>query len=343
MRPEQWTVFREAVRGEKAGGTPVALIVDSPWIPGFLGLSHQDYYFDEEVWFEANRRIHEEFPEVIFFPSWWVEFGMAIEPSACGCRIRFHRDQPPSESPVLFRLEDAARLAPVDPETDGLMPLALRRYRKLAPRIRAAGFTLPVVAARGPLCLASFLRGVTEFLTDLAEDAEGAHALLRFTTETVIAWLRAQAGAIGPSAEGILVLDDIPGMLSRAFFLEFAQPYLKEVFGAFPPEWVKVYHNDANIRPFLADLAGCGFDALNWSYKVSPAEARAKTGGGLCLMGNVAPLDPGVRGAPGEVERAGREVVREAGGGRLVLSLGGGVSPGMPGENIRALVEAARG
>ena len=59
-------------------------------------------------------------------------------------------------------------------------------------------------------------------------------------------------------------------------------------------------------------------------------------------MGNVAPLGIGVRGTPEDVRRAAAAVLRKAGGLGMILSLGGGVSPGMPRENILALVEAAR-
>jgi uroporphyrinogen-III decarboxylase len=59
-------------------------------------------------------------------------------------------------------------------------------------------------------------------------------------------------------------------------------------------------------------------------------------------MGNVAPLDLGVRGTPEQVRDAALEVLRGAGKEPVILSVGGGVSPGMPGPNIGALAEAAR-
>jgi uroporphyrinogen decarboxylase len=38
MRPEQWEIFKRAARLEKLDKVPMALIVDSPWIPGYLGI-----------------------------------------------------------------------------------------------------------------------------------------------------------------------------------------------------------------------------------------------------------------------------------------------------------------
>jgi len=342
MLPKQWQQFRTAAKREGNTAVPVALIVDSPWIPGYFDISHIDYYDDPEVWFRANRRLIEDFPDVIFFPSWWAEWGMALEPSAVGNRIHFHRDQPPGQSRTLFHLEDVEQWAPVNPQTDGLMPFALHRYRTEKQRILDSAHTIPAVAARGPLCVASFLRGVTELMMDFVEDPDGVHRLLRFTTQLVIDWLKEQAEAVGETVDCVFVLDDIPGMISRNFYNEFAAPYLRQIFAAFPNDWVKVYHNDANTKPFLADLANIGIDVLNWSHKMDPAETRAATGENLTLMGNVAPLDLGVRGTPAEVKQAALEVMEKLEGQGLILSMGGGVSPAMPKENLLALCEAAR-
>jgi uroporphyrinogen decarboxylase len=342
MTPQQWHEFKTAAKGGRLAQTLVAVIVDSPWIPGYAGISHLDYYLDPELWFQANLKVWRDFPDLICIPSWWVEYGMAVEPSAAGNRIHFWKDQPPGQSPVLLRLEDAASLAPVNPQTDGLMPFVLWLYERHKPRIRAAGHVVPVAAARGPLCLASFLRGVTQFMTDIVENPAGAHTLLRYSTQVVIDWLRAQAAAIGEGVEGILVLDDLAGFLSRRAYLEFGHPYFKQICDAFPPGWVKVYHNDANIRPFLDLLPEAGFDVLNWSHKIPFAEAREKTGGRLCLMGNVPPLELGVQGTPDQVRAAARAIVEQSASQGLILSLGGGVSMNTPAANLHALAQAAR-
>jgi len=42
------------------------------------------------------------------------------------------------------------------------------------------------------------------------------------------------------------------------------------------------------------------------------------------------------------VRKAAAEIVAKSNGAGLILSVGGGVSPGMPKENIMALVEAVR-
>ncbi|HWR53162.1 MAG TPA: uroporphyrinogen decarboxylase family protein [Bryobacteraceae bacterium] len=118
------------------------------------------------------------------------------------------------------------------------------------------------------------------------------------------------------------MLDDIAGLSLRSY-REFAHPYLKQICDAFPSGCVKIYHNDANVKPFLSELPDTGFDVLNWTHKLDIRQARAASGGRLCLMGNVL--------------MAGGE------GSGLILSVGGGVSPGMPKANILVLTAAALG
>ncbi len=57
MLPEQWETFKRAVRREKLDKIPMALIIDSPWIPGYLGIKHLDYFLDPELWFQSNLKI----------------------------------------------------------------------------------------------------------------------------------------------------------------------------------------------------------------------------------------------------------------------------------------------
>ncbi len=340
MRPAQWEIFKQAARLENPAEVPMALIVDSPWIPKYLGIGHLDYYLDPELWFQSNLSILREFPDIIFIPSWWVEYGMAAEPSVLGAKIRFWPDNTPSEVHTLHRLEDLDQIANYEIETDAFAALTLHRIRMARQRILDAGYVLPMVTGRGPLCTAGFVRGTTNFMMDLVEEPERAHRLIDLCTNVVIDWLKAQHKAMGDTVESIFVLDDVVGFLSKKFYLEFAHPYLKRICDAFPRDWVKVYHNDAEVGACLEHLPEAGFHVLNWGKQKHISEVKRRVGGRMCLMGNVNPLEIGVRGTPAEVRAATMEVLQAAAGQGIILSLGGGVSPGMPRKNILAMREA---
>jgi hypothetical protein len=48
MRREQWETFKQAAKSRSVDRVPVSLIIDSPWIPGHLGISHLDPHFQYE-------------------------------------------------------------------------------------------------------------------------------------------------------------------------------------------------------------------------------------------------------------------------------------------------------
>jgi uroporphyrinogen-III decarboxylase len=340
MRPEQWEEFKKAARLEKLGRVPMALIIDSPWIPGYLGLKHLDYYLDPEVWFQSNLKIHREFPDITFVPSWWVEYGMAAEPSVLGAKIKFWQDNTPSEYHTLYRLEDIEHFPDYEVEADAFMALTLHQIQRHRQRILDTGEILPLVTSRGPLCTAGFVRSTTDFMIDLVENPAWAHKLIDLCTRLIIDWLKAQHAAMGDTVEGIFILDDIVGFVNEEHYLEFAHPYLKRICDAFPKDWIKIYHNDAEVAACLDHLPDVGFNVLNWGKQMDIAEAKARVGDRMCLMGNVNPLEIGVRGTPEEVRTATLEVLEKSGGEGIILSVGGGTSPGMPRQNIIAMRRA---
>src|SRR5208337_1585859 len=214
------------------------------------------------------------------------------------------------------------------------------RIKMAKQRILDAGYILPMVTSRGPMCTAGFVRGTTEFMIDLVEDPKGAHKLLDLCTRVIIDWLKAQQKVMGDTVESIFILDDIVGFVNEEYYLLFAHPYLKRICDAFPKDWVKLYHNDAEVQACLDHLPDAGFNVLNWGKQTDIAEVKERVGGRMCLMGNVNPLEVGVRGTPEEVREATLDVLEKSGGEGIILSVGGGVSPGMPKQNIEAMLKA---
>jgi uroporphyrinogen-III decarboxylase len=337
-----WERFVVAARRGTPDQVPVALIVDSPWLPGYAGIDTRDYYLFPDRWYAINRGLLERFPDAVWIPGWWIEYGMAVEPSAFGAKPHFYADRPPSVEPVVADLGFWAReIEPADPREDGLMPLVVRQYEALDERLRAEGLGVRMVCARGPMTVASYLMGVMPLMEGMALDPDGASHVLDVISKSIIRWLQAQLDAIH-APEGIMVLDDLVGMVSRRHYQAIIEPHLRRIFDAFDG-LIRVYHNDTPCEHLLPALADAHFDVFNFSHVTDVAAAKAAMGHCVALMGNVPPLDLGVRGSPDEVYRAAWDVLeRGAPGGGLILSFGGGVAPGTPPENIDALLQAAR-
>lgn len=341
MNQQKWDLIKRRAQGEELSCPPVALIVDSPWIPGYLKISTIDYISMPEVWLKANLQVERDFPEVIFLPGFWAEVGMAAEPSGFGCKVSLYHEKTPTVHPLISDIAELERITPPNPQTDGYMPLMLNFYKRMEPAVNDAGHVLKMVAARGPLTVATHLMGVSNFLLGAKLEPAKTHELLRITTTLVKDWLQAQGEAL-KAVEGILVLDDITGFFSEKDYLEFAHPYLLEVFDAFP-NCVKMFHNDTDNPVSYKHLPKLGIQIFNFTHLQPIAKVRELVGPEICLMGNVPPLGVLAQGSREAVLESARACLAETNGGKgLLLSAGGGVSPGTPGDNIRALAEAVK-
>ena len=69
MTDRQWNDLLAVLRGELRQPPPVGFIIDCPWLPGWQGLDIADYLSSETLWFEANRKAIETFPDVWFLPG----------------------------------------------------------------------------------------------------------------------------------------------------------------------------------------------------------------------------------------------------------------------------------
>jgi len=334
--------FERIVRTRSRQETMVALIVDSPWLPGFAGLNTLDFLFEPDAWLEAYEKAHRALPGAVFVPDVWVEYGMAAEPSGWGVPIRWHGDAPPSIKPLPGGIEGLLAADLPDPERDGLMPVVLRRYERMKPALAERGFAPRLAAARGPLAVAGYLVGLTELLVATRLEPENCLALIERTTELCIRWLSCQLERMDHPL-GVLVLDDVVGLIGPADAEIFAFPFLERIFKAFDG-LIHIFHNDTPNKAVYPGLAGIGMDVFNHSHEVDVGETRRLLGPDIVLMGNVPPLDILVRGTPDEVRAAADSLLkRTAEVGPLLLSPGGGVSPGTPIANLNALLDVVNG
>ncbi len=339
MTEEQWFSLKQIVKGEGPFSPTAGFIIDSPWLPGWYGISTLQYYTSEKLWLEANLKAVSTFPEILFLPGFWSEFGMCTEPSSFGAKTIWTRYALPHADRILFDLTDIDHLREPNPKTDGLLPFVLQRLLQCQPDIEKEGHQIRFAIARGPLNIASFLMGTTELMMAMMMDAERTHGLLEKITRFIINWLQLQAETF-PSTAGILILDDMVGFVGEDECREFAVPYLKRIFAAFDAD-IRFFHNDAPgliCAPYLKEM---GVNLFNFSFEHSLSEMRDLAGPTVTLLGNLPPRDVLAAGTPEIVMAKTREMVHsfpEAAG--IIWSAGGGMPPEVPTANILAFLEA---
>ena len=339
MTDQQWDVLLKTVAGEVVTPLPVGFIVDSPWLPNWFGATILDYFSSDAIWLSSNLKAIHEFPDIIFLPGFWSEYGMCTEPSAFGARCTFPRNEFPHAHRVILSEDMVDSLPAPDPRTDGLLPMMLNRLRLAQPRIEEAGHKIRFAVARGPLNIASYLMGTVEFLTMMMLNPEKAQRLIDKITTFLKAWLDLQRETF-PSIDGIFLLDDIIGFLGADEFRAFGLPAFKELFTT--DVSIRFLHNDAQCRasaPFLPEM---GVNFFNMGFDVTLNELKTLTGNKIALLGNIPPRDVLASGTPADVKRVTTDLVRSLEDcSRVILSCGGGMPPAVDTKNITAFLEAA--
>jgi uroporphyrinogen-III decarboxylase len=338
MNDKQWSDLVSVIRGEKLSIPPVGFIIDSPWLPKWSGCTILDYFTDDSAFLKANLKAIQTFPQAMFLPGFWSEYGMCTEPSAFGAVSVWDENDFPFAKKFMRAPADVERLEKPNPRRDGLLPFVIKRLKRLQPEIERSGHKIRFAVARGPLNIATFLMGVTEFLTAINTDAALMHQLLTITTDFLVDWIAYQRECF-PTIDGILLLDDIVGFISRRDFETFALPYLKRAYDA--DVTVKFFHNDAPCKASAPLLHETGINLLNFGFQHTLSDMKSWTENKITLLGNIHPRDVLAAGTPADVSRATVEMLKPLEDrSRLIVSCGGGMPPGVPTENIQALISA---
>jgi len=337
MTDPQWHTLLRVIRGELLDPLPVGLIVDSPWLPGWAGMSMLDYFTDNQSWMRANLQAAKRFDRIMLLPGFWAEYGMCTEPSAFGSLCIWHENSFPNAGKILHDYSEINRLKKPDCRHDGLLPFAIQRLRHCRAEIEASGHRIRFAMARGPLNIASYLIGHTEFLIGLKTNPEEIHQLLALITNFLVDWINLQAETFD-SIDGIFLLDDLIGFLRDEDFQEFVLPYLGRVFNSRNVS-VRFLHNDASGLITARYLAAMGVNLFNFSFQHAMNEMRTAAGPSVVLLGNIPPRDVLAQGTPRDVlQSAEKMFLPVEDPRRIIISCGGGTAPGTSTENLDALL-----
>lgn len=340
MTDKQWDILINVINGEKIEPLPVGFIIDSPWLPKWYGISILDYYSNDSLWFDANMKAINEFPDVIFLPGFWAEYGMCTEPSAFGAKCSFPVNAFPNAEKVIDSTREIVYLRIPDPFKDGLLPFMLNRLKLAQPKIENEGHKIKFSVSRGPLNIAGFLMGMTEFLISIKTEPEKAHSLLKKITEFLKKWHQIQREVFS-SIDGIFILDDIIGFIGEEDFKTFGLPYLKELYET--DVKVKFLHNDASCKVSVKYLPEMGVNLFNMGFDTDLNELKKETNNKVVMLGNIPPRDVLARGGPDDVKESVNKLIDSLEDkSHVILSCGGGMPPDVSSENINSFIETVK-
>jgi len=243
------------------------------------------------------------------------------------------------DTPVVAAPEDLDLVQEPDPRGDNGIRTYLEAVEHCVGEVGDEVFVACCFAA--PFTTAAGLRGTDTLARDLRRNPSLAHALVdrslavgrRFVRECV-------------TAGGVPVIVDpvaTGSVLSEPMFREFALPGLRGlVDGIHDLGLPAVVHVCGKTHLLLEALADTGCDALSLDV-VDLAEARARVGDRVALMGNVRPAETLLEGTPEAVEGECLECLRKAGDNPrgFILASGCEVPLHTPAANVHAMMSAA--
>jgi uroporphyrinogen decarboxylase len=273
-----------------------------------------------------------------------LENGTACNAQACGVGVHYSDETAPvAREPVLKRLEDVVDLEVPDPYTAFPMCEVLEATRILSRELGDRAW-ICARADQGPMDLAAQLRGMTEFMMDIArgEQDELIHALLDYARRVATRYAFAlidcggQSTSIGEPVAG-------PAMISPRHYKRYPWIHEKRMVDELKEHEIILHlHICGDTTKITEDFIATGAQVLEIDHKTDARALKQAAHGRTCLLGNI-DTNLLALGTPDEVDAACRELIEscQAGGG-LILGPGCALPPNTPADNVHALVEAAK-
>ncbi len=272
-----------------------------------------------------------------------LENGTACSAQACGMEVHYRDDTAPvAGEPLLRSLEDVAGLEVPDPYTAFPMCEILKATRILSRELGDRAW-ICARADQGPMDLSAELRGMSEFMVDIAtgESEDLIHALLDYARRVATRYACAlvecggHSTSIGEPLAG-------PSMLSPRHYRRYPWLHERRMVDELKQLGIVLHlHICGDTTKITSDFIETGAQVLEIDHKTDAQHIKQAALGKTCLLGNV-DTNLLARGTPGEVEDACRSLIEICmPGSGFILGPGCALPPNTPAANIHALVEAA--
>src|SRR5579885_1206663 len=264
-------------------------------------------------------------------------------PDAMGLGLEFIEGQGPVFAHPIRNENAINRLSVPDLEKLKYVYDAIRMVRhELAGQVPLIGF------CGSPWTLAAYMiegesrSGFPRVLKMMQEEPFLLHNLLDVLAQSVSAHLNAQIEA---GVQVVMLFDTWGGLLDTPNYEEFSLYYVKQITA----NLLRNYNNNNSKIPlilftkggsrWLEQMATSGCDVIGVDWEVSLGEARSRVGSRVALQGN---MNPGVLlESPEAVRKEVERVLSSYGqGSGHVFNLGHGITPDVPPDNVKVLVDA---
>ena len=240
---------------------------------------------------------------------------------------------------------DLARYTPPDPNvTDGLNSIDWPALRTSVQRQKLEGRLVSAGLPHGHTFLRlQDIRGYENLLLDMIDGEPRLSKLIQmvenFNYQYVMRWMELEPDLMNyPEDLGM----QVGPMLSPAHFRRYIKPVYQQIMKPARERGCIVHmHSDGDIRTLVDDLVEGGVDVINLQDLVNGMDWIAeKLKGRVCIELDIDRQRITARGTPRDIEDLIRQEIKTLGGQRGGLMMVYGLYPGVPLDNVKALMDA---
>jgi MtaA/CmuA family methyltransferase len=302
-----------------------------------IGARYCDYATDYRVLVEGQLRTAELFE----FDYVNTMSDPAREAADCGAAVRYFDNQPPAldeENALLAEKSKLISLAMPNPLGGGRMHHGIHAIAELKRRV--GNDKLVEGWIEGPCAEAADLRGINSLMLDFFDDPHFVRDLFEWVVEMELRFAHAQVEA---GADMIGIGDAAASLVGPEIYREFVWPYEKKLVDGVRALGVPArLHICGNTRFCLKEMGELGCAVVDLDFLSPLADARATMPAAQVLLGNIDPVAVLRDGIRDQVFAATAQCHRDA-GARFIVGAGCEVPGDTPHENLRAMLEYARG
>ncbi|MGD9093796.1 MAG: uroporphyrinogen decarboxylase family protein [Anaerolineales bacterium] len=303
--------------------------------------SYADFFRDGEAIAEGQIYAWRRFGHDVLL----IENGTAALAEACGVQVQYQSDSAPvAKEPAIKSLDQVDDLIEPDPYKDPILSENLKATRIVVQEVGDQAFIIGR-ADQGPFSLACEIRGMSNFMMDLAlgEKPGQINKLLDFSRRVSYHYALAQIDqgahctSIGDSPSG-------PDLISPEYYRQFAYPQVKQLVSDLNAKGVLLaYHICGNSTAIIEDMVSTGAAIIEIDQKADVQACKDAAIGKSTLLGPIDPSEVMAKGTPEMVKEKCIEAIEIlAPGGGFILGPGCALPATTPDENIETLIECAK-
>lgn len=323
----QW---KEAIfTGNKKRGMPIMTF------PGLslTGNSILEMVTQGEVQYQSIKALSERYLELLGVT---LVMDLSVEAETFGSKINLAEEEVPTVAGRLINTFDSVGELRNPVIGEGRTACNLRAAELTASNITHCPVFGGII---GPYSLAGRLYDITEIMTGILIEPEGAHALLakctRFLKDYAMAFLNA-------GCNGIVIAEPAAGLLAKEQCEEFSSQYVKEIVNYVQDDnFLVILHNCGNTESLVETMVNTGCAGFHFGNAVNMLEILPQVPSDRLVFGNIDPARTIKNGTYETVKSEAWELLTKSSNYKnFVLSSGCDIPPGTKLENIDAFFDA---